>query len=128
VWAAMRAFDIDAPLAAAGVVLLLMNVATIFPLWPGNVGLVQAAVALPLVSYGVAYSTGFAYGIALQAIEMGVGVTAGLLSLAPEGLSFASLRGMPDASRELAEEQEDPPAEVDEPEREPARARAGVSG
>jgi uncharacterized membrane protein YbhN (UPF0104 family) len=128
VWAAMRAFDIDAPLAAAGVVLLLMNVATIFPLWPGNVGLVQAAVALPLVSYGVAYSTGFAYGIALQAIEMGVGVTAGLLSLAPEGLSFASLRVMPDASRELAEEQEDPPAEADEPEREPARARAGVSG
>ena len=26
-----------------------MNVATIFPLWPGNIGLVQAAVALPLV-------------------------------------------------------------------------------
>ena len=48
VWAAMRAFEIDAPLPAAGLVLLLMNVATIFPLWPGNVGLVQAAVALPL--------------------------------------------------------------------------------
>jgi len=26
--------------------------ATVFPLWPGNVGLVQAAVALPLLSYG----------------------------------------------------------------------------
>ena len=49
VWAAMRAFEIDAPLPAAAVVLLLVNVATIFPLWPGNVGLVQAAVALPLV-------------------------------------------------------------------------------
>ena len=130
VWVAMRAFDIDAPLPAAGLVLLLMNVATIFPLWPGNVGLVQAAVALPLVSYGVAYSTGFAYGIALQAIEMAVGVTAGLLSLAPEGLSFASLRGMPDAGGELAEEQDDEqvPEEDEEPEREPARARAGVSG
>ena len=46
----MRAFDIHAPLPAAGLVLLLMNVATIFPLWPGNVGLLQAAVALPLVA------------------------------------------------------------------------------
>ena len=128
VWAAMRAFDIDAPLPAAGLVLLLMNVATIFPLWPGNVGLVQAAVALPLVSYGVAYPTGFAYGTVLQAIEMGVGVTAGLLSLAPEGLSFATLRGMPDASDELPDDEVDSPEEDEEPEREPARARAGVSG
>ena len=50
----MQAFDIDAPLPAAGLVLVLMNVATIVPLWPGNVGLVQAAVALPLRNYGVA--------------------------------------------------------------------------
>ena len=37
---------------------VLMNVAMLFPLWPGNVGLVQAAVALPLVSYGVPYAEG----------------------------------------------------------------------
>ena len=66
VWVAMRAFDIDAPLPAAGLVLVLMNIATIFPLWPGNIGLLQAAVALPLVSYGVPYATGFAYGLGLQ--------------------------------------------------------------
>src|SRR5207245_2935620 len=53
VFTAMRAFDIHAPLPAAGLVLLLMNVATIFPLWPGNVGLLQQAIALPLLSYGV---------------------------------------------------------------------------
>ena len=53
VWATMRAFDIHEALPAAGLVLLLMNVATIVPLWPGNVGLVQAAIALPLVQYGV---------------------------------------------------------------------------
>jgi uncharacterized membrane protein YbhN (UPF0104 family) len=131
VWVAMRAFDIDAPLPAAGLVLLLMNVATIFPLWPGNIGLLQAAVALPLVQYGVAYPTGFAYGIALQAIELGVAVGCGLLSLAAEGLSFATLRRMPDASRELDEADEDADApltdEAEEPEAEPARARAGVS-
>jgi hypothetical protein len=34
VYTAMRAFDIHSPLPAAGVVLLLMNVVTIFPFWP----------------------------------------------------------------------------------------------
>ena len=81
-------------------VLLLMNVATIFPLWPGNFGLLQAAVALPLVRYGVAYSTGFAYAIVLQFVEMSVGVGVGMLFLAREGLSFAMLRHMPDASED----------------------------
>lgn len=99
VWAAMRAFDIHAPLHAAGLVLVLMNVAMLFPLWPGNVGLVQAAIALPLVSYGVAYPKGFAYGIGLQAIEMSVGVGVGLLFLAREGLSFAMLKRMPGAEQ-----------------------------
>jgi uncharacterized protein (TIRG00374 family) len=126
VWVAMRAFDIDAPLPAAGLVLLLMNVATVFPLWPGNVGLLQVAVALPLVEYGVAYSTGFAYGLALQAIEMCVGVGAGLLSLAPEGLSLATLRRMPDATAAGDGEPDEDVEIEDEPE--PARARAGVPG
>jgi uncharacterized protein (TIRG00374 family) len=94
VYTAMRAFDIHAPLPAAGLVLVLMNVATIFPLWPGNFGLVQAAVALPLVQYGVSYAKGFAFGIGLQAIEASVGVGIGLLFLAREGLSFAMLRRM----------------------------------
>jgi hypothetical protein len=69
-----------------------MNVATILPLWPGNVGLVQAAVALPLRNYGVPYATGFAFGLALQAIEIACGVGLGLLALAREGISFAVLR------------------------------------
>jgi len=96
VWAAMRAFDIDAPLPAAGLVLVLMNIATIFPLWPGNIGLLQAAVALPLVSYGVAYTTGFAFGLGLQIVEMSVGVGVGIAFLMREGISFATLRRMPD--------------------------------
>ena len=110
VYATMRGFQIEAPLHAAAVVLLLMNVAMLFPLWPGNIGLVQAAVALPLVSYGVAYPRGFAFGI-------------GLLFLAREGLSYAMLKRMPGA--EQAEVAEEGDAEREE---EPARARAGVSG
>jgi glycosyltransferase 2 family protein len=103
VWVVTKAFDLDVPLPAAALVLLLMNIATVFPLWPGNVGLLQAAVALPLVQYGVAYGTGFAYGLVLQAVEMSVGVGVGLVMLAREGLSFAALSRMEDEQEEAAE-------------------------
>jgi uncharacterized membrane protein YbhN (UPF0104 family) len=113
VWTAMRAFDIHAPLPAAGVVLLLMNVVTIIPFWPGNVGLVQVAIASALVGYGVDYSVGVAYGFGLQAIEASVGIGVGLLFLAREGLSFAMLRVMPSASQaEVPEEQESEEGDV----------------
>ena len=100
VWTAMRAFHIHAPLPAAGVVLLVMNVVTIFPFWPGNVGAVQLAIAAPLsASYGVKYAVGVAYGFGLQAIEASVGIGVGLLFLAREGLSFAMLKVMPSAAQ-----------------------------
>ena len=124
VWATMRAFEIDAPLDAAALVLLLMNVATVFPLWPGNIGLLQAAVALPLVSYGVAYARGFAYALGLQMIEVAVGVGLGLAALAHEGISFATLKQMPEAEeRELPEA----PAEAETVEADAAPTRARVS-
>jgi uncharacterized membrane protein YbhN (UPF0104 family) len=93
VWVAMRAFHMSLPLIAAGAVLALMNVALILPLWPGNVGLQQAAIALPLVAYGIAYARGFAYGIGLQAIESSVGYFFGVVFSLREGLTLATLRG-----------------------------------
>ena len=117
VWASMRAFEIHQPIKVAAVVLVLMNVATIFPLWPGNVGLLQAAIALPLRTYGVPYGKGFAFGLGLQAIEASVGVGIGLLFLAHEGLSIATLREMPQEAAEIERQAE-----------ETERARAGVSG
>jgi len=126
VYVAMRAFDIHAPLPAAGLVLLLMNVATLFPLWPGNIGLLQAAIALPLRSYGVPAGTAIAYGFGLQAIEASVGVGVGLIFLAREGLSFAMLRRMPDASEaEVPRPEEELAASAQDGE---ARARARVPG
>jgi uncharacterized protein (TIRG00374 family) len=113
VYTTMRAFGINEPLPAAGLVLVLMNVATIFPLWPGNVGLVQAAVALPLFTYyGVAKANGIAFGFGLQIIEASVGIGVGLLFLAREGLSVAMLRVMPDV------------AQADTPAREQSRTEA----
>jgi len=120
VYTAMLAFGIDEGLPAAGLVLVLINVATIFPIWPGNVGIVQAAIAYPLANnYGVPYAHGVAFGFGLQAIEASVGVGIGLVFLMREGLSFATLKGLPTAG------------EVDAMELEPKegeRARAGVPG
>jgi uncharacterized membrane protein YbhN (UPF0104 family) len=119
VWATMRAFDIHLPLAEAGLVLVLINVVTIVPFWPGNVGVVQIAIATSLVGYNVAYARGFAFGIGLQAIEASVGVGVGLIFLAREGLSYAMLRALEEP---IENEAEGPP------ERDAERPRARVSG
>jgi hypothetical protein len=76
-------------------------------------------VALPLVSYGVDYARGFAFGIGLQAIEASVGIGVGFLFLAREGLSYAKLKSMPQAT----ETDEDERVES----RKPQHARAGVT-
>jgi hypothetical protein len=105
VYFAFAAFDIDVPIEAAGLVLLAVNVALAFPLWPGSIGLFQAATALALLPYGVSYQTGFLYGIGLQAIEASVGVGLGLLYLAREGISFAMLKQIPKVSVDEVEEE-----------------------
>lgn len=128
VYTAMRAFGIHEALPAAGLVLVLMNVATIFPLWPGNVGLVQAAVALPLFTYyGVAKANGIAFGFGLQIIEASVGIGVGLIFLAREGLSVAMLRVMPDAAQADTPARDQARAE-ELAETDAERARARLSG
>jgi uncharacterized protein (TIRG00374 family) len=125
VWATMFAFDIHEHLAAAGLVLVLINIATIFPLWPGNFGLVQIAVAFPLAnSYGVDYARGFAFGIGLQAIEASVGVGVGLIFLAREGLSYATLRTFEEEREPESDESVFEQIAEQEPEPERARARS----
>lgn len=106
VWACFHAFGIEEGFEAVGLVFLIMNVVTVFPFWPGNVGLVQAAVALVLLRYGVDYAHGFAFGIGLQAIEAGVGIVLGFIFLAREGYSFAMLRRMPEVTEVQVDENE----------------------
>jgi hypothetical protein len=115
VFAAMHAFRIYEPIVASALVLLMMNVVTVFPFWPGNIGLVQAAVAVSLAQYGVDYGKGFAYGIGLQLIEASVGIGIGTLFLAREGLSYATLKGFETAAegeeqRGIGERAGPPPA------------------
>ena len=59
----------------------------------------QAAVAAPLLSYGVATARGVAFGVGLQAIEASVGIGLGMIFLAREGLSYAILKDMPEAEQ-----------------------------
>jgi len=101
VWLGLRAFSVHVPLAGGGLVLLAVNAVLAFPVWPGGVGLYQAAVALALVPYGIAYADGFGAGIGVQAIESVVGIAFGLFCLAHEGLSLAQLRQS--AKAEIAE-------------------------
>jgi glycosyltransferase 2 family protein len=96
VYTAFLAFNIDPSVEAAAVVLVVMNVVMIFPFWPGNVGLVQAAVAAALLPYGVSYGHGILFGIGLQAIEASVGIGLGFIFLAREGFTFAMLKRMPE--------------------------------
>ena len=116
----MRGFGIYEPLVAAGLVLLMMNVVTVIPFWPGNIGLVQAAVAVSLAQYGVPYAKGFAFGIGLQLIEASVGIGVGTLFLAREGLSFAMLK---DLETEAGGAEDDVVAAAEAPGEQTASAR-----
>ena len=129
VYVAMQAFDIDAPLPAAGLVLVLMNIATIVPLWPGNVGLVQAAVALPLRNYGVAVPGRIRLWHRAAGDRDGVRDQPGLIAIAREGISFAVLRRMEDEeqSAENALEEVHEMIEDIEHETEPEAAREGAA-
>jgi uncharacterized membrane protein YbhN (UPF0104 family) len=105
VFATFRAFGLEMTLSVSALVLVLVNLAILFPLWPGNVGLLQATVALPLAAYGVSYRHAVAFGIGMQAIEFSVGVSLGLVFLAREGLSVSALRRIFDThSAEFASE------------------------
>ena len=104
--------------------LIYLDVRSLSMKQPGNIGLLQAAIALPLRSYGVAAGRAIAYGFGLQAIEASVGVGVGLIFLAREGLSFAMLRRMPDAGE--AEVPAEPESEAEDAR--DARVSARVPG
>jgi uncharacterized membrane protein YbhN (UPF0104 family) len=106
VYTTLLAFGIDGSIEAAALVLVVMNVVMILPFWPGNVGLVQAAVAAALLPYGVSYAHGVVFGIGLQAIEASVGVGLGFLFLAREGFTFAMLKRMPEVTELDVDEDE----------------------
>jgi uncharacterized membrane protein YbhN (UPF0104 family) len=75
------ALGIHQPLIAALVIIPALEVASLIPVTPGNVGVTSAAIAVAFQARGVSFNQGLAAGIAFHAIETVVGLTFGVASL-----------------------------------------------
>jgi len=95
IYAALAAADIQPSIGMAGLVFLVSTLVQLFPFWPGNIGLFQAAVAQVLVqAYPIDFPHAIAFAVGLQVIEVSLGVGLGFWFLSREGLSLAEVRGL----------------------------------
>jgi phosphatidylinositol alpha-mannosyltransferase len=77
-------------------VLFAVNVTMLLPATPGDVGVFQAAVAAVLhAGWQVPYSTGVAFGVILQGVELAAALLMGVPALLQEGLSWRQLTQRP---------------------------------
>ncbi|MGO9488063.1 MAG: lysylphosphatidylglycerol synthase domain-containing protein [Solirubrobacteraceae bacterium] len=94
-WLLLMALGLDgeAGAGAAAAVLFAVNVTAVIPATPANIGLFQAAcVAVLAGAYHVSTPEAIAYGIVLQAVEVGTALIMGLPALLNEGLSWREVR------------------------------------
>jgi phosphatidylinositol alpha-mannosyltransferase len=84
--------DERAGIGAAAAVLFAVNVTAVLPATPSNLGVFQAACVAVLSAYGVGHSDAFAYGIILQAVEMGTAFAMGMPALVREGMTWRDMR------------------------------------
>jgi phosphatidylinositol alpha-mannosyltransferase len=84
--------DDHAGLGAAAAVLFAVNVTAALPATPSNLGVFQAACVAVLSAYGVGKTNALAYGIILQAVEIGTAVAMGMPALVREGMTWRDLR------------------------------------
>ncbi len=92
--AMLWAFHLDAAgLRGAALVIVLTNLIGLVPATPGNVGTFQVAAVAALSTYGVAAGPALAYALGLQALQLVVGIVAGLVALAAQDLTLADLAG-----------------------------------
>jgi uncharacterized membrane protein YbhN (UPF0104 family) len=76
-WAIASAFSVPHPLLAALAIVPALELASLLPLTPGNVGLASGAVALALQGRGIGATEALTAGIALHGVETLVGLTLG---------------------------------------------------
>jgi uncharacterized membrane protein YbhN (UPF0104 family) len=72
------ALGVGHPWAAGFVIVAVLEVATMIPLTPGNIGVTTAAVAVALQHRHVGFAPAIATGIALHAVETLAGITFGI--------------------------------------------------
>jgi phosphatidylinositol alpha-mannosyltransferase len=79
--------------AGAAAVLLAVNVTAVVPATPANLGVFQFATATVLhTGWHVAWGTGVAYGVILQAVEVVTAILMGMPALLKEGMSWREIR------------------------------------
>ena len=79
-------------LGGAAAVLFAVNVAAALPALPSNVGVFQAACVAVLAAYGVDGVDALAFGLSLQALELGVAAALGAPVLMREGVGWRDMR------------------------------------
>ncbi len=100
-YAVLLAFGLQARAggAAAAAVLVAVNVTAIVPVTPSSVGVFQAACIAVLAPFHVHAGEALAYGLVLQAVEIGCALAMALPSLLIEGVSISELRARADHRR-----------------------------
>ncbi len=93
-YAVLLAFGLEGRtgVAAAAAVLVAVNITAIVPVTPSSVGVFQAACIAVLAPFHIHAGEALAYGLVLQAVEIGCALAMGLPSLLAEGISIAELR------------------------------------
>ena len=93
-FAMLEAFHLgSAGLRAAALVIVLTNLIGLIPATPGNVGTFQVAAVAALATYGVAAGPALAYALGLQALQLVVGIVAGLVALSVQDMTLTDLAG-----------------------------------
>jgi phosphatidylinositol alpha-mannosyltransferase len=98
VYVLLAALHLDGRTGFPGAVAVVfaVNVTLLLPATPGDVGVFQAAVAAVLhAGWEVPYSTGVAFGVILQGVELAAALLMGVPALFLEGLSWRQLSQRP---------------------------------
>ena len=105
IYCTLRAFGLESVgWGGAGLLLVTVTLAQIFPVLPGNLLVFQAAAVLPLTAtYNVSSATAIAFSIVLQFTEAAVGVALGFGFLLMEGVGFRELRRQAEAEQRDAD-------------------------
>ena len=92
--AMLWAFHLGAAgLGGAALVVVLTNLIGLVPATPGNVGTFQVAAVAALATAGVAAGPALAFALGLQALQLVVGIVAGLVAMSAQDMSLADLAG-----------------------------------
>jgi len=92
--AMLWAFHLGAAgLSGAALVVVLTNLIGLVPATPGNVGTFQVAAVAALATSGVAAGPALAFALGLQALQLVVGMVAGLVAMSAQDMTLADLAG-----------------------------------